>query len=128
MPAVRSTVRATAVSFVLVTTGTSATFAQLQPPEVKGLRGAPFPSMNPPPDVRSLGEGPQWDGRAPDGVQPLPIDMFTTRDFYKDRQLWTDQRYWRCNSPRQIADMRSGGAGTATADPRIGSNPPVSAR
>src|SRR5262249_59085617 len=35
---------------------------------------------------------------------------------------------WRCTSPGKIADMRSGGAGQATADPRIGSNPPVSAR
>jgi hypothetical protein len=54
--------------------------------------------------------------------------LFTSKDFYKDRALWTDVRYWRCNAPRQIADMRSGGAGSSTNDPRIGSNPPVSAR
>ena len=84
--------------------------------------------MNPPPDVRSYGEGPAWDGKPPDGVQPLAIDMFTSKDFYKDRALWMDQRYWRCNAPRQIADMRSGGAGSSTNDPRIGSNPPASAR
>src|SRR5688572_31388997 len=51
--------------------------AQLRPPEMRGLRGAPFQSMNPPPDVRSFGEGPAWDGKAPDGIQPLPLDMFT---------------------------------------------------
>ena len=39
-----------------------------------------------------------------------------------------DPRYWRCNAPRQMADLRSGGAGTSTSDPRIGSNPPLSAR
>src|SRR6185503_21026614 len=34
---------------VAVLAGTAApAFAQLRPPEVKGLRGAPFPSMNPP--------------------------------------------------------------------------------
>src|SRR5262245_39255030 len=74
--------------------------AQLRPPEVRGLRGAPFLSMNPPPDVRSFGEGPAWDGKAPDGIQPLPLDMFTSKDFYKDKALWSDVRYWRCNSPR----------------------------
>jgi hypothetical protein len=117
-----------AFSFALIAGGTSVAFAQLRPPEVSGLRGAPFPSMNPPPDVRSHGEGPQWDGRPPEGVQPLKVDLFTSKDFYKDREFWMDQRYWRCNAPRQIADMRSGGAGSSTADPRIGSNPPASAR
>ena len=125
---VDTAIAATALSVALVGGAASNAFAQLRPPEVKGLRGAPFPSMNPPPDVRSYGEGPQWDGRPPDGVQPLAIDMFTSKDFYKDRQLWMDQRYWRCNAPRQIADMRSGGAGTSTNDPRIGNNPPASAR
>jgi hypothetical protein len=120
--------RTAALLLALIAGGTSIASAQLQPPEVRGLRGAPFPSMNPPPDVRSHGEGPQWDGRAPEGVQPLKVDLFTSKDFYKDRELWMDQRYWRCNAPRQIADMRSGGAGSATSDPRIGSNPPTSAR
>ena len=117
-----------ALTLVLIGGCTSAAVAQLRPPEVRGLRGAPFPSMNPPPDVRSSGEGPASDAKPPDGVQPLPVDMFTSKDFYKDRALWMDQRYWRCNAPRQIADMRSGGAGASTSDPRIGSNPPASAR
>src|SRR6516225_8186274 len=87
------------LTLVMIAGAASVASAQLHPPEFKGLRGAPFPSMNPPPDVRSYGEGSQWDGKPPDGIQPLPLDMFTSRDFYKDRALWSDPRYFRCNSP-----------------------------
>ena len=80
-------IRAVALTLIVVAGSASLAFAQLRPPEFKGLRGAPFPSMNPPPDVRSFGEGRAWDGRPPDGIQPLPIDMFTSKDFYKDRAL-----------------------------------------
>ena len=128
MTAVRTTISLTILALVMIAGAAPVASAQLHPPEFKGLRGASFPSMNPPPDLRSYGEGPAWDGKAPDGVQPLPLDLFTSKDFYKDRALWMDKRYWRCNSPRQLTDMRSGGAGQATDDPRIGSNPPVSAR
>ena len=39
------------------------------------------------------------DGATPAGVEPLPIDIFATRDFYKDRDLWSNKLYFRCNSP-----------------------------
>src|SRR6185312_15683657 len=44
---------------------------QLHPPAVPGLRGAAFPAQNPPPDLPSYGDGPDWDGKPPPGVQPL---------------------------------------------------------
>ena len=116
------------VPLVLIAGAVSPVSAQLDPAHVPGLRGAPFESSHPPPDVRSHGEGPEWDGRPPEGVDPLDTDLFTSRDFYLDRDLWMDPRYWRCNSPRQVTDMRSGGPGVAVADARIGANPPVSAR
>ena len=38
-------------------------------------------------------------GELPDDVEPLPRDLFTSPDFYADEALWSDPRYFRCNSP-----------------------------
>lgn len=37
-------------------------------------------------------------GAAPAGIEPLARDIFTSEDFYLDRELWLDRRYFRCNS------------------------------
>jgi len=55
-------------------------------------------------------------------VQPLPIDIFTSKDFYKDKDLWKDPRYFRCNSPEGL-EMQRG----AIFAPTIGKDPPRSA-
>src|SRR5437870_9190891 len=40
----------------------------------------------------------------PAGMQALPLDLFLSKNFYKDGTLWSDKRYFRCNTPRQITD------------------------
>jgi hypothetical protein len=35
----------------------------------------------------------------PRNIRPLPVDIFTSTDFYADQELWSDPRYFRCNSP-----------------------------
>jgi len=52
-------------------------------------------------------------------MQALPIDLFTSKNFYADKALWSDKRYFRCNTPRQITDIWT--------SRRIGANPPTSA-
>ena len=62
------------------------------------------------------------DGDTPAGVEPLPVDIFTTKDFYKDRELWSDRRYYRCNSPVGLEQIWG-----AYEVPLIGEDPPRSA-
>ena len=77
------------------------------------------PAQQPPaqPAGRGQGQGKQVGGAGfgrgvtptfpgpPAGMQALPLDLFSSKNFYKDQKLWSDQRYFRCNTPRQITDI-----------------------
>jgi hypothetical protein len=61
----------------------------------------------PSPDAQWVGAGVPFynvdvatakDGATPPGISALDRDIFTSGDFYADRELWDDPRYFRCNS------------------------------
>jgi hypothetical protein len=66
--------------------------------------------------------GSAHNGESPPGIEPLETDLFTSTDFYQDRHLWSDPRYFRCNSPAALEDLWTGGANSL-----IGDEPPATA-
>ena len=42
----------------------------------------------------------------PKAYKPLPRDIFNSPDFYADKDLWMDPRYYRCNSPQATEYQR----------------------
>jgi len=69
--------------------------------------------------ARQRGRGPQGNPGPPPGMQPLAVDMFTSKNFYQDKANWMDKRYYRCNIARDLEQF--------WVLNRAGANPPTSA-
>ena len=86
---------------------------------------ASFPFVGPM-TVGFGGPGPKigtaFNGNTPEGVTRLATDIFTSKDFYADVALWSDKRYFRCNSPFALESQRGSNGSTM-----MGDNPPRTA-
>jgi hypothetical protein len=90
-----STARRTASAVALVALMAAGIFlATMATAQQRGGRGGGPGGVQPPTSTTP-----------PAGIQPLPIDLFTSKNFYLDKKSWTDPRYTRCNTPRQLTDM-----------------------
>ena len=84
-----------------------------------GRAGQQQPGAAVPGAGRGRGRGPVVIQGPPPGVQPLAIDLFSSKNFYKDRANWLDKRYYRCNDSIRLYSMWDRGL--------IGPKPPESA-
>jgi hypothetical protein len=75
-------------------------------------------------EVEIVDIGSAFNGDAPQGIEPLEVDLFTTQDFYQDRELWSDPRYFRCNSGLGLEQQRGG---SRFSEYTIGDDPPRTA-
>ena len=101
-----------------ISTGVYAQAANPAAPAQGGRAAAPPPGAPGQGQGRGRGAPPVILG-PPAGVQPLAIDLFTSKNFYKDRANWMDKRYYRCNDSIRLYNMWNQG--------RIGPKPPESA-
>ena len=118
----RAALTAAAVSVAAVIAAASAAQAQDVGAGEQESVGRGWPVMPyAPQTTRPEGQGFAYefdpaDIGSPEGVQALERDIFTSDDYYVDRELWMDPRYYRCNAPAPLSYIL-GAAGNPRARP-----------
>jgi hypothetical protein len=102
-------IRASALGLGAMLAMASATFAQQSATHDAPILYTPDMAMGSGPGDAFEANYSPGDMNSAEETRPLPIDLFTSKDFYQDAASYTDPRYYRCMDPASIEGLAQAG-------------------